>query len=122
MATPSESDKGLGKGKTEESSSSSSGSDRPGAQLASEEVQPKPYDPDDAQRSERIAALNGEGSEFLSAVGVRPVGYSSLTPAQLRAIHRDVEERSGWSETQQDVYRGLLRLGHRVPGRAGRLL
>ena len=122
MVTQSESDSGSGEGKVKEPSASPSPEDRAGPVPQAEDLEPRPFDPDDTQRAARISALDGKASEFLSSVGIRPSGYRRLTPAQLRSLHSDATERAGWPTAQQDVFRGLLRLGHSVPSRSRRVL
>lgn len=122
MASQGEGDEGSGKGQVEKPAVSSGNEDGGSVELEAKDIRARYYDHDDALRAERLAAVDGEASGFLSPVGVRPTGYEQLTPAQLRAVHRDVEEREGWSETQADVFRGILRLGKPVPRRSGRIL
>jgi len=93
-----------------------------GAGVAPAELPVEHFAPDDDKRAERLAALDGQTSGFLSEVGRTADGYGELSPAELRALQRDARERENWPQAQSDVFRGIIRLGNPVPPRSRRVL
>ena len=98
------------------------GSGDRGVDLAPEKKRPSPFSEFDPFRAVRISDLAGETDSFLATVSKKQTGIEGLDEDKLRSLQADAEERSRWSETRQDAFRGIIRLGAAVPPRDRRIL
>jgi len=122
MASSSEGHEGSGKESDSESVVSASDKGSGGSVVASEDLQYERFGADDPQRSERIAAVDGQAGAFLSELGFRMRRPEIVDPEQWRRFHRDAREREGWNQATSDVFKGILRLGNSAPPRSRRIL
>jgi len=122
MATQSESNPRSGEGSVEKPSSQSTSGQGRGTDVAPEVVPPERFSADDPQRSESIAAIDGEAGAFLSRVGLRATRPEELAPSEWRALQGYAAERERWNAATSDVFSGILRLGNTVPPRSKRVL
>lgn len=90
--------------------------------LESGEQQYQPFSAEDPFRSSRITSLRSEAKAILAPIQGQATGFKDLNDKQLRNIHNDAVERSGWQQARQDGFIGLLRLGNRTPPRSKRVL
>ena len=122
MASQSESDKESGTRKDQSKAGQDESSDTRGAQLATEVVRPEPFAADDPYYSERFNALSRETGTFLQDLGFAGSELSGHTERELRSLQSDVRERQRWPEATQNGFRSIVRLGHKPPPRAQRVL
>jgi len=122
MASSSEGDKGFGEGKVEKSSVSTEPSPSKGPELPPEVLPAQYFTSDDPQRAERLSQVDGEAGSILSSVGLRLRRSDGMDPRELRNLHADARQRSQWNNATADVFKGVLRLGNRVPPRSRRVL
>jgi len=90
--------------------------------MAPEVVDIVPFSENDPFRATRISETVGETASLLSEVQMEASGFQGATPEQFAALSRDAAERASWSQTRQDGFIGLLRLGKPTPSRSQRIL
>jgi len=122
MVTQSEGDKEFGKGDVAASVVRSAPESGAGSDLETPLLPDQYFGPDDAQRADRIASLDGEADTLLSSVGLRVVRPEGLDDGQLRSLQGYAEQRARWNQATSDVFTGLLRLGNKPPARSRRVL
>jgi len=97
------------------------GTDRT-SDMAPEVVDIVPFSENDPFRATRISETVGQTASLLSEVQMEASGFQGATTEQFAALSRDAEERASWSQTRQDGFVGLLRLGKSTPPRSKRIL
>ena len=122
MESQSESDVRSRTGQTENASREDADRRPAGPDVEARKLLPKPMDPDDPLRASRLAKATEQTNQFLQSVGLKGLRSERLDEGSERQLYRDAAEREKWSQTAQDVYSGLLRLGVKTPPRSTRVL
>lgn len=122
MEAPNESDTRTRNESPETDTGETSGRNVTRNDLETSNVEPSPFSELDPYRPARITSLRGETDEFLQEIQLEAVGFSGSNDEQLRHFLKDAEERAGWSQTRQDAFRSILRLGKPIPRRSSRIL
>ena len=90
--------------------------------LETTQQSPPPFSEYDPFRASRIDTLDSETKGFLNSLSLSATGIEKCNEDQLRALQEDAQERSRWSQTRQDAFNGILRLGAAIPPRDNRIL
>ncbi len=122
MAPQNESNKESGTKDTQGETNNVRQTDNTGVNLESTQFEPEPYSYEDPYRSSRITSLISETEALLAPIQGQGTGFDSASDKQLRNIHEDAIERQEWSQTRQDGFTSILRLGRNTPSRSKRVL
>jgi hypothetical protein len=122
MASPNESNQESRDKHPPSSSESTRSNDRRSTDLESAEQHYEPFSNEDPYGASRITALRGETSTLLDEIQAEATHFERTNHKQLQHLHEDAIERSKWSETRQDGFISILRLGKSTPPRANRVL
>lgn len=122
MASQNESNQKPGDGDSQENDRDVGPDRSRSTDVEAKEVEYEHFSNDDPFGPARISALRSETEELLAPLQTEPVGFDGATEAELRDFQEDAVQRSKWSQTRQDGFLGLLRLGRPTPPRSQRVL
>lgn len=94
----------------------------PGSDLAANEWDNMPFSEHDPFSSARVDQAISESETFLKSLSIEPTGSSEIDYDSVKTLYQNAEERTEWSKTRKDGFRGILRLAVRTPPRAKRIL